>query len=309
LDEKKVKILFVGLDKAGKTSFLLSLENKYSQLYSLKPTKGYERRSFETLGFDISLFDFGGQERYREEFLNNERNYHGVDLLFYIFDVQDRHRFAENAEFFEKIMKILQEKNENPEILVCFHKSDPDLLQDQDSFIYQNLQIAEKLVKKHFTGKPTKFFRTSIFDYSSLVRAFSAGLVKIIKNSTAIMETIFRDFIEKTNSNGVSLLDQDALTIYGASDQDPTTSDIIETIGPNIVQTTEKLITYQIEKPNTIVIRMKGRCFIDVIELDNKKRFYLIIYSRNTENYQKINELLPNFTLTIKNTLKNLMSS
>ena len=40
---RKMKILFAGLDNSGKTSFLLSVDRKYSKLIGLKPTAGASR--------------------------------------------------------------------------------------------------------------------------------------------------------------------------------------------------------------------------------------------------------------------------
>ena len=64
------KILFTGLDDAGKTSIILALKREYSKIAIIKPTKGAQRRIFEFLGKDISEWDLGGQERYRISYLN-----------------------------------------------------------------------------------------------------------------------------------------------------------------------------------------------------------------------------------------------
>ena len=44
---RKMKILFAGLDDSGKTSFLLSVDRKYSKLIGLKPTAGARIKSIE----------------------------------------------------------------------------------------------------------------------------------------------------------------------------------------------------------------------------------------------------------------------
>ena len=53
---RKMKILFAGLDNSGKTSFLLSVDRKYSKLIGLKPTAGASIKSIEALGATIFLW-------------------------------------------------------------------------------------------------------------------------------------------------------------------------------------------------------------------------------------------------------------
>ncbi len=57
------KILFTGLDMAGKTSIILALQREFSKIAILKPTRGAQRRIFEFLGREISEWDLGGQGR------------------------------------------------------------------------------------------------------------------------------------------------------------------------------------------------------------------------------------------------------
>ena len=41
------KLLFTGLDDAGKTSIILSLQREFSKIAILSPTRGAQRRMFE----------------------------------------------------------------------------------------------------------------------------------------------------------------------------------------------------------------------------------------------------------------------
>lgn len=312
MSQKFFKILFLGLDNAGKTSFLLSLENKYSQLHSLRPTKGLYKYEYKILGFSINLLDFGGQKLYREEFFKKPENFLATDLLFYIIDIQDRHRFGENIEFFEKLLAEFEKNDVNPEIIICFHKSDPDVIADKESYVHQNIEMAQKLFKNRSGEREIEFFQTSIYDYSSLIRAYSAGLLKIFKDFTKLIKTIFDDFINKTNANSICLLDQDALILYKYYDEKSKAPDMSEIIGTNIAQMSEKLVSYGFGYPNSIEINLNGWSFFKTFEVDDpitsgKKRFYLIIYTPDSDNFETINQLLPNFTLTILNTLTSFL--
>ncbi|MHA1379811.1 MAG: ADP-ribosylation factor-like protein [Candidatus Helarchaeota archaeon] len=312
MSQKFFKILFLGLDNAGKTSFLLSLENKYSQLHSLRPTKGLFKYDYKILGFNTSLMDFGGQKLYREEFFKKPENYLATDLLFYLLDIQDRRRFAENGEFFEKLLKEFDANKVDPEIIICFHKCDPDLMKDPDSYIHNNIEIAKRLFKTRGNWREMQFFQTTIYDYPSLIRAFSAGLLRIFKNFTNVMKTLFSDFSSKTGVSGLGLLDQDALILHEFVNEKKQTKDILEIIGSNMSQMNEKLVKYDYGYPESIEISLKGWSFFKTFELDTptkegKRRFHLIVYSENTDNFDIINDLLPNFTDAVSNTLKTFL--
>ncbi len=314
MGEEFFKILFLGLDNAGKTSFLLSLENKYSQLHSLRPTKGLFKYDYKILGFSISLLDFGGQKIYRDEFFKKKENYLNTDLLFYLVDIQERRRFAENGEFFEQLLEEFNENGVEPEIIVCFHKCDPDVMLDPESYIHENLKIAERLFRTRAKLRELAFYQTTIYDYSSLIRAFSAGLLKIFKTFANVMKTIFSDFVEKTNVNGICLLDQDALILHEFYDDKKQTKDIIEIIGSNISQMNEKLVKYNYGYPESIEIKLKGWSFLRTFELDTptregKNRFHLIIYSEDPSTFDAINEVLPNFEIAVSNTLKSFLKA
>ena len=72
---RKMKILMAGLDDSGKTSFLLSVDRKYSKLIGLKPTVGASIKSIEALGATIFLWDLGGQKRFREKYIDKAEIY------------------------------------------------------------------------------------------------------------------------------------------------------------------------------------------------------------------------------------------
>ena len=65
------KILFTGLDDAGKTSIILALQREFSKIAVIKPSRGAQRRIFEFLGKEISEWDLGGQISYRISYLKN----------------------------------------------------------------------------------------------------------------------------------------------------------------------------------------------------------------------------------------------
>ncbi len=59
--EKTYKILFTGLDGAGKTSIILALQREFSKIAVIEPTRGPHRTTFKLLGREVSEWDLGGQ--------------------------------------------------------------------------------------------------------------------------------------------------------------------------------------------------------------------------------------------------------
>ena len=70
------KIIFIGLDNGGKTSIVLSLKGlNLMSLKSSNPTRGIETSNLNINDEKFNIWDFGGQEQYRnihlEDFKKN----------------------------------------------------------------------------------------------------------------------------------------------------------------------------------------------------------------------------------------------
>ena len=132
LPKKIKKILFVGLDAAGKTSIVKSLTGTKSlpSFSNISPTKGEDQVSIKLSDSDFSIWDLGGQESFREEYLTDFNKYlFGCSKLIYVFDIQDTKRYDLALEYFQKVIDLTVEKMEanNIELSIFFHKFDPDL--------------------------------------------------------------------------------------------------------------------------------------------------------------------------------------
>jgi len=87
-DSEASKILFTGLDGAGKTSIILALQREFSKIALLSPTRGAQRRIFEYLGKDIAEWDLGGQDSYRIAYIKNPGKYFdGTEIAIYVIDI------------------------------------------------------------------------------------------------------------------------------------------------------------------------------------------------------------------------------
>ena len=179
---RKMKILFSGLDDSGKTSFLLSVDQKYSKLLGLKPTQSVKVSSIEALGATIFLWDLAGQLTLRKKYLSKANIYlYEADLLFYFIDIRNQSRFEESIEYLEEIKLVLRKFKQNTPIIYIFSKADADII--NSSKIKDNVT---KLV--NYLNKDNQFeiFFTSIFDPFSILRAFSTGIAKLSPNRVLI---------------------------------------------------------------------------------------------------------------------------
>ncbi|MFW9996231.1 MAG: ADP-ribosylation factor-like protein [Candidatus Odinarchaeota archaeon] len=198
------KIGFLGLDAAGKTSFLSVLSATYSSVIEPKPTKGIQRSSKDIIGQKIDLWDYGGQEQYRDRYLSSEKQLEGLDLVFYLVDIQDKDRIDESGEYLSSLLEKMQDFDQS-NLIVCFHKYDPDLrdtLKDQLKMTWKKM---ENKVEDAYAFVPT-----SIFDERSIIRAFSMGLRKIATQKEIIEQELLQ-FCKEIGTDGAVVLSKDGL--------------------------------------------------------------------------------------------------
>jgi len=161
------KILIMGLDNSGKTSILISLSKDSNLLSycSLKPTKGVKIQKYETQEELLSVWDFGGQEQYREEYLTNFKKYiDKVEKIIFVIDVQDVKRYEDSLNYLEDIINLLKHEDKMVELSIFLHKYDPN--------ISEMIEKIEELIKTDLLDKvksliPKDFkyeiYRTTIY--------------------------------------------------------------------------------------------------------------------------------------------------
>ena len=124
------KILVMGLDNCGKTSIVLCLRGiqNLMSFYSLNPTKGINMDRFNILNTDITIWDYGGQEQYRNNHITKlQDQINDANKLIYVIDIQDLKRYDLALEYFKKIIEIINKNNFLLNVTIFFHKWDPDL--------------------------------------------------------------------------------------------------------------------------------------------------------------------------------------
>jgi len=88
--EKDVRILMLGLDNAGKTTILKKFNGE--DISSISPTLGFNIKTLEHKGYNLNIWDVGGQKSLRSYW----RNYfETTDGLIWVVDSADRRRLQD----------------------------------------------------------------------------------------------------------------------------------------------------------------------------------------------------------------------
>ncbi|MFW9988786.1 MAG: ADP-ribosylation factor-like protein [Candidatus Odinarchaeota archaeon] len=206
IDTEAQKVLVAGLDNAGKTATLSKFGGRLgiNDMIATHPTKGVVRMKFGTSNLSLYIWDLGGQKEYRERYLENPEQYFlQLDLLIYVFDVQDPERFEESLEYFEKIIDELILLEENPYIIIFIHKYDPDIKNDPK--ILLNIELLKDNLNELFKNKKYDFkietYLTSIYSLISREPQFA----KYIKNLMSANHSLSDPTVRKVEGLGKTL--------------------------------------------------------------------------------------------------------
>jgi len=209
--QRKMKIILSGLDNSGKTSFIISVDRKFSKLIGLKPTMGADVSSIEALGTTIFLWDLGGQKKYQERYLDKAQIYlFEADLLFYFIDIKDEKRFKESIEYLKKVRTALKNLEQKTPIIFVFSKGDPDIIDSIE--IQSNIKNLKKDLTNLSSNRSPEIYVTSVFEILSILRAFSSGIAKLSPNRKLIEQKL-NEFSSLTSSSLILLLSSDGLVL------------------------------------------------------------------------------------------------
>ncbi|MHA1898376.1 MAG: ADP-ribosylation factor-like protein, partial [Promethearchaeota archaeon] len=204
------KILFTGLDYAGKTSIILALQRKFSQIAILKPTRQAQRKIFEYLGKKIAEWDLGGQTRYRIAYLKTPNKYFDkTSVCIYVISIlpSDEARLGESLSYLKDVVEQFRKLEINPPIYIFFHKYDPDLKKSAPVETAKKILELKNQINNIIDGRhKVEFFKTSIYDLWSIMAAFSKILLTLYPQSELIEKTM-EEFSEKINAEAMLLLD------------------------------------------------------------------------------------------------------
>jgi len=308
--QRKMKILFAGLDNSGKTSFLLSIDRKYSKLIGLKPTRGVSVNSIEALGATIFLWDLGGQIGFRETYLNKSQIYlYEADLLFYFIDIRATERFEESMNYLNDILERIKSFEQKTPIIFILSKGDPDIVETDE--IKQNIKnIKQKLEEINLNGE-IEFYVTSIFSIFSILRAFSSGISQLSPNKELINFNL-TNLAMGADIYLALLLNVDGLVLadYYSSEAISLTelpqSGVVETEEENLrnvfeVTAPQFAVLHKIfskfrtlEQDEAIFQIAESVILLKKVMISEQAMFILFLMDKE-EKREKVNELLPDF--------------
>ncbi|MFX0034777.1 MAG: ADP-ribosylation factor-like protein [Candidatus Hermodarchaeota archaeon] len=211
------KLLMIGLDYGGKTSILALVQEKFSIIKSLLPTRGVKREKLDFFGYPIISWDLGGQVQYREKLYFNrpELFFTEADIVLYVVDSQDPDRIPEAANYFREVLKVLEELHEKPSILVVLSKSDQDVrktLQWQQNVT--SIKNKFNSIVDEFEEFSVDYTDTTIFQRETIMQMFSVALKKV-SDTSEIIEHILEEFTHQVEAKASSIVSMDGL-IFGS---------------------------------------------------------------------------------------------
>jgi GTPase SAR1 family protein len=305
--KRQIKILMTGLDRAGKTSFLHAVKKRYSEIIKTLPTKGIarsEEKIFEEQNSIISLWDLGGQKKYRDRFLEQKKVYlYNIDLLFYFIDIQDTERISETIELFGTVINSLIELEEFPPIVVCLNKFDPDLKNAKD--IKKNIKTVDEKIKEISERFFVKIFQTSIFDHWSVVSAYSFGLSQLSPNRE-LFENQLKHFAKKISSDAILLLNENGIILSNFS-KSGISEKVFEISAPHFQTLYKTFKEFKLLKQDFLIssgITSESKKIIFKRIPVEKYNLYLLLFMEKELNIDKIDKNLPKLSKNLNDLIQ-----
>lgn len=298
-----LKVVFAGLDNAGKTSIILTIDEKYSKLRNLKPTLGAETYGLEILGNPIMRWDLGGQANLREQYLRDKKYFEKTDLLCYVIDIMDYKRFYESLTYLFQIIEVFESFGDKPKIIVLLHKVDPDIVHEER--IQKRIKEAKNMFENEEKLKEydIKFFETSIYNSWSLLKAFSYGINSISSDKVSDLKLELEKYLENTNSTAIVVLDNNLISL-GEFYMDELTQTVLDKIIPNLINAYNNLKSVSVYKFEKIIVELSDSyLLLTQIELE-KGFFYIVLLTQEEKIGDMIKKSLPQFVGKIAKIIK-----
>jgi len=262
-----IKILYTGLDNAGKTSIILTLLRDFAKIPEVTPTRGVKRRDYNFLGLEISEWELGGQRVYRKAYLTNQADkvFGGTEIVIFLIDIQDKDRFDDALDYLNQIITQLRVLKLEPTIYVFFHKYDPVSIIGSQAEI-NNLSLELRNEIKSFNYPKFNFYRTSIYNLQTIIIAVSNILLS--KNPKAVvLEKSLKDFSKRLDLESLELIDDNSL-IAGSFYKNKQIEELMNNVTPYFLEVNEIFERasirhpYKEEEEDEMMIRRFGKFFL-----------------------------------------------
>jgi GTPase SAR1 family protein len=278
------KILFSGLDFAGKSSIIATVKNEFEKIVNPQPTKLTERSEFTFLGQSIHDWDMGGQRLYRIQYLKRPMVYYAdTSILFYVIDVLDEERYDEAIDFLYDTLQLFDKLNVNPLISILFHKYDPDVEREsKKNRIELKITALTNKIKVLAYGRDVMFYRTSIFNRYTVIEAFSKTLLNLFPDKN-VVDYALQELASKTGANIMIILD-DKRNLLGqniVASSDIQYEELVKLAQNTLLSflyLNENFQFYPFLKSNYIIIQLEKYSFLFSQIVENNSNFYIIVF-------------------------------
>ncbi|MFX1236937.1 MAG: ADP-ribosylation factor-like protein [Promethearchaeota archaeon] len=306
-DSEAHKILFTGLDAAGKTSIILMLQRELSKFALLSPTRGAQRRIFSFLGKSISEWDLGGQENYRIAYLKNpDKYFEGTEITIYVIDILNKDRQDEALSYLKDVIEQFKKLEIEPPIFVFFHKYDPAIVKTSKNELDNTSDSIMKKISKEIKYKKIHYYKTSIYDAPSIIKSMSEILLSLYSRAELLQKTV-EEFAKKLKAKGAVIIDQNSL-IVSTFFKDKDTENIIMATTPYFLALNDSFHKFSNKSEEEIatshmVVQRFGEYFIfkEILIEDNSHEYYIILHKEDSEFN---NEFFETFGNLIQEVLK-----
>ncbi|MFW9823640.1 MAG: ADP-ribosylation factor-like protein [Candidatus Thorarchaeota archaeon] len=167
IEPKKKKILVLGLEKSGKTSIIMHFIGKFnlSDFFSLDNTINPNIFNLEKDNIEFSIWDFKGDEAYRNEFLKNFNSYiTDTEEIFFVIDVQDLKKYDLTLSFLQEIINKLKDINFRLEFTIFLHKYDNDLFERVSDINIEKINaLIERIIQIIPQEEFHEIYKTTIY--------------------------------------------------------------------------------------------------------------------------------------------------
>jgi hypothetical protein len=175
-------------------------EKNLDTLANLQPTSSVQIENLLSPTAEWVIWDFGGQDAFREEYLTSpEKYFDGLNLLIFVIDIQDIDRVDIALDYYIRCLDYGRQYTPEGEIkaLVLLHKVDPDIAENPR--VRANLQFLRDqvalLAKKY--GISPMIRSSTIFDEKLQLYSEVAGAVEVEQPSSGNQ---FLDMIQSAKS-------------------------------------------------------------------------------------------------------------
>ncbi|MFW9852962.1 MAG: ADP-ribosylation factor-like protein [Candidatus Thorarchaeota archaeon] len=177
LEKIRLKVVFIGLTQAGKTSIVqVAMEDYLPQETMSNPaTVDISRKIIKKEKTPILVFDVGGQFQYIERIFKDwrDKTFSDVNIAVFVIDAMDYEKYSNAKHYFDLTAKNLYQYSSDALFYLYIHKMDLIPKDERENKVNEIKEFFEL-----FKYSKIKIFQTSIYE-DSIYKAIEELLLKV----------------------------------------------------------------------------------------------------------------------------------